>query len=135
MGVSWYAYIVSTLSNILSNFDARNKALKDKRISINEFLRAAKLPHPLREKIRRFYEYKLSHSHKAFLSNIRFNADQILEELNNKLRADVVMHLEQELIIKIPFFRNKPPEFIADALSMLQPTIYYEGDYITKEGM
>lgn len=125
---------MSALSNILANFDARSKALNDKKVGINEFLRAAKLPNPLREKIRRFYDYKLSHSNKAQLSNIRFNADQILEELNSKLRADVVVHLEKELISKIPFFRNKPAQFIADALSMFQPTIFYEGDYITKEG-
>ena len=39
IGVSWYAYIVSSMSSIMSSFDAQNKAIRDKMLCVNEFVR------------------------------------------------------------------------------------------------
>lgn len=36
VGVSWYAYIVSSMSSIMSTFDAQNKAVRDKMLCVNE---------------------------------------------------------------------------------------------------
>ena len=44
MGVSWYAYIVSSMSMIMSSFDRQNKAVKEKMHSVNAFIHDAKLP-------------------------------------------------------------------------------------------
>ena len=51
VGVSWYAYIVSSMSSIMSSFDAQNKAVRDKMLCVNEFVRAAKLPKHLSKQV------------------------------------------------------------------------------------
>lgn len=64
----------------------------------------------------------------------QYDADELLDELSSSLRADVLLFVERELISKIKFFENKPPQFVADAVTMLQPVVYQEGDSIVTEG-
>ena len=131
VGVTWYAFIVSSMSSIMSSFDANNKALRDKMLCVNEFIRSAKLPRDLAVQIRSFFDYKTKS--KQYVSN-NYNVDELLGELNSGLRADILMHLERHLIDKIPFLKNKVPQFVADCVSMFSPMVFSEGDFIVREG-
>ncbi|KAL9191234.1 hypothetical protein ACHAXT_000940 [Thalassiosira profunda] len=134
VGVSWYAYIVSSMSSIMSSFDAQNKAVREKMLSVNEFIRTAKLPKDLSKQVRDFFEFKLARSQHAFLISSNYDVDELLDELGSGLRADVLLHLDRDLIAKIPFLQNKVPQFVADIISMFQPMVYQENDFICKEG-
>ena len=131
-GVSWYAIIVSSMSSIMSTFDAQNKAIRDKMLSVNSFVRSAKLPLPLAQRVRSYFEFRSSQ--RTFLMSDHFNADALLEELGSALRTDILLHLERDLISKIPFFGGKVPQFVADTISMLQPMVFQVGDTIVREG-
>ena len=131
-GVSWYAIIVSSMSSIMSTFDAQNKAIRDKMLSVNAFVRSAKLPLPLAQRVRSYFEFRSSQ--RTFLMSDHFNADALLEELGSALRTDILLHLERDLIAKIPFFAGKVPQFVADTISMLQPMVFQVGDTIVREG-
>jgi len=63
-----------------------------------------------------------------------YDADMLLDEMSSNLRAEVLLFLDSDLVEKIPFFKDKVPQFIADMLTMLQPLVYQGGDYIVKEG-
>ena len=93
-----------------------------------------KFPPAIAKRIRTYFEYKLSNSHRALLMSCQYDADELLDELSSSLRADVLLFVERELISKIKFFENKPPQFVADAVTMLQPVVYQEGDSIVTEG-
>eukprot|EP00804_Cyclotella_cryptica_P024772 CCRYP_001743-RA/>CCRYP_001743-RA protein AED:0.39 eAED:0.37 QI:0/0.5/0/1/1/1/5/0/703 len=134
VGVSWYAYIVSSMSTIMSSFDAQNKAVRDKMLCVNEFIRAAKLPKELSKQVRDFFDFKLAKSQHAFLMSTNYDVDELLDELGSGLRADVLLYMDRHLISKIPFLQNKVPQFVADMISMFQPMVFHEGDYICKEG-
>lgn len=154
IGVSWYAYIVSSMSSIMSSFDAQNKAVRDKMLCVNEFIRAAKLPRDLAKQVREFFEFKLARS--QFLVSSNFDVDELLDELGSGLvsiwceyickyigdaslltniplllqRADVLLYMDRDLIARIPFLQNKVPQFVADAISMLQPMVFQDGKFI-----
>ena len=128
IGVSWYAYIVSSMSSIMSSFDAQNKAVRDKMMCVNEFIRAAKLPRDLAKQVREFFEFKLARS--QFLVSSNFDVDELLDELGSGLRADVLLYMDRDLIARIPFLQNKVPQFVADAISMLQPMVFQDGKFI-----
>ena len=113
-GVSWYAIIVSSMSSIMSTFDAQNKAIRDKMLSVNAFVRSAKLPLPLAQRVRSYFEFRSSQ--RTFLMSDHFNADALLEELGSALRTDILLHLERDLISKIPFFVGKVPQFVVSCL-------------------
>lgn len=133
VGVSWYAYIVSSMSSIMSSFDAQNKAIREKMTCVNEFVRTAKLPKDLAKQVRDFYEFKLARSRHSFLMSSNYNVDELLDEMGSGLRADVLLYMDRNLISAIPFLQNKVPQFVADCISMFQPLVYQEGDYICKE--
>jgi len=134
VGVSWYAYIVSSMSTIMSSFDAQNKAVRDKMLCVNEFIRTAKLPSELSKQVRDFFEFKLGRSQHAFLISSNYNVDELLDELGSGLRADVLLYMDRHLISKIPFLQDKVPQFVADIISMFQPMVFQEGNFICKEG-
>ena len=77
VGVSWYAYIVSSMSTIMSSFDAQNKAVRDKMLCVNEFVRAAKLPTEMSKQVRDFFEFKLARSQHSFLISSNYNVDEV----------------------------------------------------------
>jgi len=135
MGVSWYAYIVSSMSMIMSSFDRQNKAIKEKMHMVNAFIHDAKLPSEISKQVRRYYEFAFSSSkNKSLLQSSQYDADALLDELSSGLRADVLLFVERELIEKIPFFKDKIPQFVADCITMFQPAVFQEGDFIVKEG-
>lgn len=134
VGVSWYTYIVSAMSTIMSSFDAQNKAVREKMMCVNEFIRAGKLPKELAKRVRDFFEFKLARSQHAFLISTNYDVDELIDELGSGLRADVLLYMDRHLIDKIPFLQNKVPQFVADTMSMFQPMVFQEGDFICKEG-
>lgn len=134
LGVSWYAYIVSSMSSIMASFDAQSKAVREKLTCVNEFCRAGKLPKTLSSRVRNYFEYKLSNTQRALLLSCQYDADELLDELSSELRSDVLLYVERELVSKIKFFTGKPPQFISDMVIMLQPMYFQDGDVIVNEG-
>jgi len=134
VGVSWYAYIVSSMTTVMSSFDATSAAVREKMMNINEFIRAAKLPPLLGKQVRSYFEFKLSNSQRVFLMNKHYDADEILYELSSSLRSDIMLYMERDLVSRIPFFQNKVKQFVADTVALLQPIVCHEGEFIVKEG-
>ncbi|GMH59532.1 hypothetical protein TrST_g11508 [Triparma strigata] len=135
LGVSWYAYIVSSMSTIMASFDRQNKAIKEKTQQVNAFIHDAKLPAQTAKQIRRFYEFALTaNKNKGLMTSNQYDADSILDELSSNLRAEILLFVERVLIEKIPFFKGKIPQFVADCITMFQPMVFQEGDFIIKEG-
>lgn len=132
VGVTWYAFIISSISAIMSSFDAKNKALREKMVCVQEFIRTTKLPRDLAVQVRGFFEFKGKSKHAFHSSN--YDVDELLDELGSGLRAEILMHLERHLIDKIPFLQDKVPQFVADCVSMFLPMVFNEGDFIVKEG-
>ena len=68
------------------------------------------------------------------MTSNQYDADSILDELSSNLRAEILLFVERVLIEKIPFFKGKIPQFVADCITMFQPMVFQEGDFIIKEG-
>ena len=131
LGVSWYAYVVGSISTVLASFDRQNKMVREKLLQVNSFIRETKLPHDLGQRVRQYYEYSLSKRRNGLFT---YDADEILQELSAALRTDVITHVEADLISRIPFFRGKSSLFVANTVQALQPVVVPEGDFIIKEG-
>jgi CRP-like cAMP-binding protein len=63
-----------------------------------------------------------------------YDVNELLDEMGSGLRSEVLLFLDRHLISKIPFFQGKVPQFVADTISMFQPMVFQENDYICKEG-
>ena len=131
LGVSWYAYTVGSMSTILASFDQQNKQMREKMIQVNTFIRETKLPSQMRSRVRRYFEYSLSRKQNGLFG---YDADEILQELSNGLRTEVICYVESELIKCIPFFEGKSPTFIANTIQLLRPVVVQKGEFIIQEG-
>lgn len=129
MGVSWYAYIVSSMSSIMSSFDRKNAHIRERFEELNEFMRDANLPLNMCKRIRSYFEY--IYQEKNVSKNYR--ADTILSNMSSQLRTEVLLYIERALIAKIPFFKDKTPQFVATFVVMLQPLWFNRGEYIIQE--
>jgi hypothetical protein len=131
MGVSWYAYVVGSMSTIMGSFDKQAKMIREKMEGVNTFIRDANLPQPLAKQVRGFFEYSLSKRNNGLKT---YDADEILTELSSNLKNDIILFVEKDVINDIPFLKDKNPSFVADCIQMFQPMVVHESDYIIKEG-
>mmetsp|Transcript_50304 Transcript_50304/g.60493 ORF Transcript_50304/g.60493 Transcript_50304/m.60493 type:complete len:827 (-) Transcript_50304:108-2588(-) len=131
LGVSWYAFVVGSMTSVVASFDRQNKLTKEKMLQVSAFCRETKLPNNLATQIRRYFEYACSRKKNGLFG---FDADEIMHELSSTLRTDVICFVEKDLIDQITFFEGKNRTFVASAIQFFQPVVVHEGDFIIKEG-
>jgi len=130
-GVSWYAFIISTISSIISLFDKRNVEIKRKQRLIVEFMRQTQVPLRLRQRILSYFDY-VTEKDAADIQSAEM--ESVLGMLSLQLRTEVTLHLNRDIIPNIPFFENKTPQFVAACVSYLRPLFFQPGDFISKLG-
>jgi len=130
-GVSWYAFIISTISSIISMFDRRNAIIKRKQRLLSEFMREARMPWDLRRRIFRYFDFVTSIEGGDGDSR---EMEGVLSMLSAQLRTEVTLHVHRQVIPQIPFFLNKSPQFIASTVTLLRPLQFLSGDYISTRG-
>eukprot|EP00520_Triparma_pacifica_P006086 CAMPEP_0118657744 /NCGR_PEP_ID=MMETSP0785-20121206/14188_1 /TAXON_ID=91992 /ORGANISM="Bolidomonas pacifica, Strain CCMP 1866" /LENGTH=810 /DNA_ID=CAMNT_0006550695 /DNA_START=182 /DNA_END=2610 /DNA_ORIENTATION=- len=131
LGVSWYAYVVGSMSTIMSSFDRQNKQIREKLECVNGFIRDAKLPQAMGKRVRNYFEYSLQKRNNGLFN---YDADEILSELSAQLKNEIITWVERDLIERIPFFKGKSQSFVADCIQLFQPMVVHAGDFIIKEG-
>ena len=132
IGVSWYAFVVSSFSGVVQSFDSQGKKIHDKMRKVNAFILDQKLPHPLARRVRAYLQHLYENRMYDMMSD--YDASEIFGALPSVLRNAVVLHVQEDSVEKIPFFHNKMPDFIAEVLEHLQPTFIPKGEFILKEG-
>ena len=85
------------------------------------------LPRRLRSRTRRYYEYMARQS--TFL-----NESDLLADLSPPLRRDVGVHLNNELLHRVPILRTDDHSFQGRVVSMLSPTVVLAGEYVVCVG-
>jgi len=130
VGVSWYAFIISTISSIIHMFDRRNAELKRKQRIILQFMKETKVPPSLRRRILQYFDYVTTQP----LEGDSKEMESVLSMLSNQLRTEVTLHVHRELIPRIPFLSNKTRQFKAACVALLKPLRFRAGDYISTRG-
>ncbi|EGB10076.1 hypothetical protein AURANDRAFT_16535, partial [Aureococcus anophagefferens] len=89
VGVSYYTYIISSLSSIISTFDSQAAQVNEKLVAVRGFVRENKLPGPLADKVTTFFQAYYA------ASNWRMNlydASELLANLPVALRCEIIMY-------------------------------------------
>ena len=128
IGVTWYAFIVSSMSTIMGGFDTYNATMRNKITKLNCFMRDAKLPTELRRKLR-------GHLEQASVDKANvYEAEKVLRDLPAILRTDVLMHLNKSLIQQFSFLNGKSKQFTVRIVTSLRPLFVNPGGFIIREG-
>lgn len=94
--------------------------------AIDMFAQLHKLPRSIHHRVRAYYDY--------LLRNAVHDLDShIVTSLSPQLRQDVLLFLYSDLVAKVPFFRNKSQQFIAELIQKLRAEVFPPGEFVTVE--
>ena len=63
-----------------------------------------------------------------------FDEDNILKELSERLRLDIINYNCRSLVSSVPFFANADQNFVSDVVTKLHFEVFQPGDVIIREG-
>ncbi|OWF56739.1 potassium/sodium hyperpolarization-activated cyclic nucleotide-gated channel 3-like isoform X3 [Mizuhopecten yessoensis] len=125
-GATCYALFLGHTTTIIQSFDTSRRLYNEKFKQVEEYMIYRKLPRRLRQKISEYYEHRYQGK--------MFDEENILMELNECLRQDIINHNCRALVKSVPFFTNADPQFVSEVISKLIFEVYQPGDFIIREG-
>mmetsp|Transcript_91429 Transcript_91429/g.261144 ORF Transcript_91429/g.261144 Transcript_91429/m.261144 type:complete len:1348 (-) Transcript_91429:433-4476(-) len=133
LGVSWYAYVVSSMSSIIASFDLANRKVQQKLLAVNSFIRDNQLEGQLATRVRYYFQHAYSTQNRWMMLN-SYDSSEIFRELSSDLRSEVICYIERGIAEKIPFLDNKSTKFKADFILLLEPAAIHKGENIITKG-
>lgn len=128
-GVGFYTYTIGSLSSLISSIDSREFALTQKLHMINTFASETGISNDLRRSLRNAIKYSASATGMSWSDKI-----ELFAELPKTLRYKIAVNMYHKAAKKISFLKDKDPSFIADVMSLLNPTQVKNDDLIYNEG-
>ncbi len=126
-GAGMYGYIIGNLASMLANSDLARTQFRAKLEKIQTFMHYRDVPNELQDNIRQYYDY--------LWNNRRgFDETEVLHELPSSLKLQVALHLNKEIIEKVPMFHGAPDDLIRQIVLNLKPVLYTPGDFIFRKG-
>lgn len=126
-GAGMYGYIIGNLASMLANSDIARAQFRAKMEKIQTFMHYREVPDGLQDEIRQYYDY---------LWNARrgFDESEVIGELPSSIKLQVALHLNKDIIEKVPMFKGAPADLIRQIVLNLKPALYTPGDYIFRKG-
>ncbi|KAM5192090.1 potassium/sodium hyperpolarization-activated cyclic nucleotide-gated channel 1 [Mantella aurantiaca] len=126
VGATCYAMFVGHATALIQSLDSSRRQYQEKYKQVEQYMSFHKLPSDMRQKIHDYYEHR-------YQGKI-FDEDNILSELNDPLREEIVNFNCRKLVATMPLFANADPNFVTAMLSKLKFEVFQPGDYIIREG-
>ncbi|VDM18625.1 unnamed protein product [Hydatigera taeniaeformis] len=93
---------------------------------VEEYMSYRKLPRELRNKIVDYYEHRYNGKF--------FNEVEILQEVSECLRDQIINYNCRSLVAAVPFFKDEDENFVVDVLNRLKFEVFRPDDVIIKHG-
>ncbi|KAL3314459.1 anaphase-promoting complex subunit Hcn1 [Cichlidogyrus casuarinus] len=93
---------------------------------VEEYMAYRKLPRALRQRITNYYEHRYQGK--------MFNEKDILGELSECLREQIVNYNCRALVAAVPFFAHADHNFVSEVVVQLKHEVFQPGDFIIREG-
>ncbi len=127
VGVGFFGFVVSNVASLLARMDAARENHLSTLDRIEAFMGHNDLPHRLRVKVRSYYRYLWDTRH-------GYDDKSILNDLPNKLRSEVSLCLNAEIMQKVPLFNGADTDMLEDVVLQLRPKVVVPGEKIFHAG-
>ncbi|KAF6149092.1 hypothetical protein GIB67_018670 [Kingdonia uniflora] len=127
VGLVLFAHLIGNMQTYLQSITVRLEEWRLKRRDTEEWMRHRQLPQDIRERVRRFVQYK-------WLATRGVNEEAILYALPTDLRRDIQRHLCLDLVRRVPFFSQMDDQLLDAICERLVSSLCTEGTYIVCEG-
>ena len=123
LGACSIALVFSNIAKIMARLDAVQTRFTAQLDSINEFGKFYKLPATMRAKLTEYVTF-------SFGVNRGISIQEVAASLPQTIRAEVLYLMHEQLLRKVPMFRNTDDMFIKALVCKLQPQVLLRGDYL-----
>ncbi|GAA49279.1 potassium/sodium hyperpolarization-activated cyclic nucleotide-gated channel 4, partial [Clonorchis sinensis] len=125
-GATCYALFVGHAAALIQSFDASKRKYREMLKQVEEYMAYKKYPPSLRQRITGYFE----HRYKGKM----FNEKEILNELSECLREQILNYNCRALVATVPIFANADQNFVSEVVVRLKQELFQPGDLIIKEG-
>ncbi|KAG9402212.1 Potassium voltage-gated channel sub H member 5 [Aphanomyces cochlioides] len=127
VGASVFGYIIGSMSSLVDQMQTKSMAAKEKMNRVKDYMKERRLPKPLCNRIRRYFEFYMSQKEIA-------DESAFLDDLSDDLRTQLVLHLNRDVVSKISFFSHQDDACISYLMGILYQECCTPGEYIFYEG-
>ncbi|ESO10035.1 hypothetical protein HELRODRAFT_72757 [Helobdella robusta] len=125
-GATCYAMFVGHATTLIQSFDTSKRMYREKFKQVEEYMAYRKLPRNLRQRITYYYEHRYQGK--------MFDEKNILAELNECLKEEIINYNCRALVASVPFFTHADVNFVSEVITKLEFEVFQPGDFIIKEG-
>lgn len=126
-GLVLFAHLIGNMQTYLASITKRLEEWRLKRRDTEEWMRHRQLPPNLRQRVRRYVQYK-------WLATRGVDEESTLQGLPTDLRRDIQRHLCLDLVRRVPFFSQMDDQLLDAICERLVSSLSTEGTYIVREG-
>ncbi|XP_057851427.2 putative cyclic nucleotide-gated ion channel 8 isoform X3 [Cryptomeria japonica] len=127
LGLVLFALLIGNMQTYLQSLTVRLEEMRVKRRDTEQWMRHRLLPENLRERVRRYDQYK-------WLETRGVDEETLIYNLPKDLRRDIKRHLCLDLVRRVPLFESMDEQLLDAMCERLKPSLYTEHTYIVTEG-
>ncbi|KAK3012134.1 hypothetical protein RJ639_011758 [Escallonia herrerae] len=126
-GLILFALLIGNMQTYLQSLTIRLEEMRVKRRDSEQWMHHRLLPPDLRERVRRYDQYR-------WLETRGVDEQNLVQSLPKDLRRDIKRHLCLALVKRVPLFENMDERLLDAICERLKPCLYTEDSYIVREG-
>ncbi|CAL2246159.1 unnamed protein product [Prunus armeniaca] len=126
-GLILFALLIGNIQTYLQSLTIRLEEMRIKKRDSEQWMHHRWLPQDLRERVRRYDQYK-------WLETRGVDEESIVRSLPKDLRRDIKRHLCLNLVRRVPLFANMDERLLDAICERLKPSLCTENTYIVREG-
>ncbi|XP_068644443.1 cyclic nucleotide-gated ion channel 1-like [Aristolochia californica] len=126
-GLVLFSLLIGNMQTYLQSTTVRLEEMRVKRQDAEQWMSHRLLPEHLRERIRRYEQYRWQETRGV-------DEENLLRNLPKDLRRDIKRHLCLSLVTRVPMFEKMDEQLLDAMCDCLKPALYTEDSYIAREG-
>jgi CRP-like cAMP-binding protein len=126
-GIAVYASLISSLSNLILGMATETDRVQAKIEKLHNYLRKKNMPKELSDRVSNHMEYKLYHEQDQ-------EEREIMAELPNKLRAEIILWMHKSFIAAVPFLKNCSETLVRQLILKLKRTVFAPNEFVFHAG-
>uniref|UniRef100_A0A8C4ZIQ2 Cyclic nucleotide-binding domain-containing protein n=1 Tax=Gadus morhua TaxID=8049 RepID=A0A8C4ZIQ2_GADMO len=126
VGATCYAMFIGHATALIQSLDSSRRQYQEKYKQVEQYMSFHKLPADVRQKIHEYYEHRFQGK--------MFDEENILGELSDPLKEEIVSFNCRSLVANMPLFANADPNFVTAVLIKLRFEVFQPADFIIREG-
>ncbi|XP_069074540.1 potassium/sodium hyperpolarization-activated cyclic nucleotide-gated channel 3 [Pleurodeles waltl] len=126
VGATCYAMFIGHATALIQSLDSSRRQYQEKYKQVEQYMSFHKLPADTRQRIHEYYEHRYQGK--------MFDEENILGELSEPLKEEIVNFNCRNLVANMPLFANADPNFVTAMLTKLRFEVFQPADYIIREG-